>query len=396
MTSELARHWALDPTVVFLNHGSFGACPVSVQRHQAALRAELEAQPVRFLSREIFDRLDVARGALASYLGADPEGLAFVPNATTGVNAVLRSLVFAPGDELLVTDHAYTACANALRFVAERAAARVVVAPIPFPLAGPDEAVDAILARVTPRTRLALLDHVTSPTALVLPLARLVRELRTRGVETLVDGAHAPGMLPLTLRELGATYYAGNCHKWLCAPKGAGFLVVDASRRADIRPVVISHGATATWPGRTRFRLEFDWTGTGDPTAYLSVPQAIADVAAMVPGGWSEVMARNRALALHARRVLCDALGGPVPCPDEMVGSLASLPLPDGADSGIGWRRPDPLQAALRDGWGIEVPIFTWPRAPKRLLRVSAQLYNDREQYARLADALATHLAVRG
>src|SRR5438552_4100747 len=223
-TPDRAELWPLERGVIFLNHGSFGACPTEVLRHQAALRAEMEREPVRFLSRELDDRLDAARAALAAFLGAEADDLAFVTNATSGVNAVLRSREFADGDELLTTDHAYNACKNALEYVARRTRARVVIAPIPFPVASSDEVVAAIMGRVTPRTRLALIDHVTSPTALVLPVERLIAELARRGIDGLVDGAPAPGMLPLDLPPLRATYYTGNCHKWLCAPKGSAFL----------------------------------------------------------------------------------------------------------------------------------------------------------------------------
>jgi isopenicillin-N epimerase len=250
-----------------------------------------------------------------------------------------------------------------------------------------------VMRSVTSRTRLALLDHITSPTGLVLPIDRLTAELGERSVEVLVDGAHAPGMVPLALRDLGAAYYTGNCHKWLCAPKGSGFLWVRRDRRAVIRPLTISHGASATQPGRPRFRLEFDWTGTSDPTPWLAVPKAIDYVGSLLPGGWPAVMARNHELALEARRLLCTVAGTPPPCPDEMIGSLASVPLPDGRKAEIGWRRPDPLQRRLLDGWGIEVPVMSWPAAPRRLVRVSAQLYNRREHYARLAEALGQELA---
>ena len=388
-----AAHWALDPAVTFLNHGSFGACPTAVLAAQERLRRRLEAEPVRFLSRELDDRLDAARAELGAFVGADADDLAFVPNATTGVNAVVRSLPFAAGDELLATDHTYNACRNALEFVAARAGARVVIAPIPFPLDSPDRVVEAVMARVTPRTRLCLVDHVTSPTGLVLPLARLVTELQAFGVETMVDGAHAPGMLPLELRTLGATYYSGNCHKWLCAPKGAGFLYVRRDRQADVRPVTISHGANARRPDRTRFRLEFDWTGTADPTAYLAVPEAIRFMASLVPGGWPELTRRNRELALGARRTLLKALRIEPPSPEEMIGSLVSVPLPDGAPAAdVAWRRPDPIQGALFERHGFEVPVMSWPAPPKRLLRVSAQLYNTQAHYERLAEALVALL----
>jgi len=389
VSEDLAGLWSLERGLVFLNHGSFGACPTEVLRHQAALRAEMEAEPVRFLSRELDDRLDVARAALAAFLGADADDLAFVTNATSGVNAVLRSRVFAAGDELLTTDHVYGACRNTLNFVAERAGARVVIVTVPFPIGSPDEVVEAVLAKVTPRTRLALLDHITSPTALILPIERLIAELGARGVDVLVDGAHAPGMVPLNLAALG---YAGNCHKWLCAPKGSAFLWTRRDRQADVRPLTISHGATAVRPGRSRFRLEFDWTGTSDPTAWLTVPKAIEYLPTLVEGGWPALMARNRALALEARRLLCAAAGTPPPCPDEMVGSLAAVRLPDGTAE-VGWRRPDPLQPRLFEDWRIEVPVMSWPAAPRRLVRISAQLYNRREHYERLAEALRKELA---
>jgi isopenicillin-N epimerase len=393
---SLAKLWPLAPDVIFLNHGSFGACPSEVLRRQAALRAEMEAEPVRFLSRELDDRLDVARAALAAFVGADAEDLAFVVNATSGVNAVLRSLVFSSADELLVTDHAYNACKNALHFVAARAGARIVIVKIPFPVASPDAVVEAVLGGVTSRTRLALLDHVTSPTGLVLPIARMIAELSRRGVDSLVDGAHAPGMVPLDLRTLGATYYTGNCHKWICAPKGSAFLWVRHDRRADIHPLTISHGANAVRPERTRFRLEFDWTGTCDPTAWMTVPAAIDHLASLVSGGWPALMGRNRALAVEARRLLCVAAGSEPPCPDEMIGSLASVILPDGPTTEVFWRRPDPLQRRLYDDWKIEVPIMSWPAPPRRLIRISAQLYNTREDYVRLAQALAKELPAEG
>jgi len=390
---QWAALWPLDPTVAFLNHGSYGACPAAVLAHQSALRAELEAEPVRFLGRELDGRLDVARAALGAFVGADPDDLAFIGNATSGVNAVLRSLEFATGDELLTTDHAYAACKNTLDYVARRTGARVVVATVPFPVAAPEAVVSAVLEKVTARTRVAMVDHITSATGLVLPIERLVGELRARGVETLVDGAHAPGMVPLDLRALGAAYYSANCHKWLCTPKGSAFLWVRRDCQAGIHPLTISHGATGERPGRTRFRLEFDWTGTQDPTAWLTVPMAIEYLGGLVPGGWPALMARNRALALEARRTLCAAVGTAPACPDEMIGTLASVLLPDSVTTETGWRVPEPLQARLFGGHGIEVPIFRWPAPPRRHVRISAQLYNRAEQFTRLADALRKELA---
>jgi isopenicillin-N epimerase len=387
-------HWLLDPTVAFLNHGSFGACPRAVLDAQDRWRSRMESELVRFMVRELEPALDAARAAVGRFVGADPDDLAFVPNATTGVNTVVRSLDLSPGDELLTTDHVYNACGNALHAVSEKAGARVVVAAVPFPLKSSDEVVDAVLSNVTPRTRLALLDHVTSPTGLVFPVERIVAELSRRGVDSLVDGAHAPGMLPLDLRKLGAAYYTGNFHKWTCAPKGAAMLWVRRDLQPRVRPLVTSHGANSPRKDRTRFRLEFDWGGTDDPTPYLCVPEAIRFLESLLPGGWPTLMAHNRRTALAARTRLAARLGVAPPCPDDMIGSLAALPLPDAPDADA---PPSAyltaLQTALVERHRIQVPIVVWPGAPRRLVRISAQIYNDPAEYDRLGDALVEELA---
>lgn len=387
--SPLRSRWQLDPDIIFLNHGSYGACPTEVLQAQAELRARLEAEPVRFFVREFEPLLDEARAALAAFLDADDEDLAFVPNATAGVNSVLRSLRITPGDELLTTNHEYNASRNALDWVAGRQGAKVVAAQLPWPDPTPKAVVQAVLDQVTPRTRLVLLDHISSQTALILPLKQLVQALRERGVETLVDGAHGPGQVPLSLRELGAAYYTGNCHKWLCAPKSVAFLHVRKDLQAGLKPLSISHGHNSTRRDRSRFRLDFDWTGTHDPTAALCVPHALRVMGGMMPGGWPAVMADNHAKVLAARRLLCERLGVAPHCPEEMVGSMATVSLPDGypTDPPPPYYL-DPLQDRLFQEWKIEVPIIAWPKAPQRHLRLSAQLYNTHTEYQRLAEAL--------
>jgi isopenicillin-N epimerase len=382
--------WTLDPQVVFLNHGSFGACPRAVQQLQQDLRQRMEAQPVVFLSRDLAEGMKNVRAELGRFLGAGSEDLALVPNATAGVNTVLRSLRFSPGDELLATDHEYNACRNALNFVAQGSGATVVCAEIGLPIRSPGEVMDRVMSRVTPRTRLLLIDHVTSSTALVFPLAELVAELARRGVDVLVDGAHAPGMVPLNLGELGAAYYTGNCHKWLCAPKGAAFLYVRPDKQADIRPLSISHGANAAFtPRRPRFRAEFDWTGTCDPTPWLCIPECIRLLGSLLPGGWPALMDHNRAMAAAARRHLGAALGAEPLCPESMLGSMASFRLPRDAagpaDSVLGFL---PIQEELWQLYRIEVTVMSWPAPPRQMLRLSAQLYNRPEDYIRLSAAL--------
>jgi isopenicillin-N epimerase len=359
-------------------------------KFQTALRERLEREPIQFLVREFEPLLDHARSELAKFVGATPDNLVFVPNATSGINTVLRSLRFSKGDEMLVTDHEYNACRNALDFVAARSGAKIVVAAVPFPLRSANQIIEPILDRVTRRTRIALVDHVTSQTGLVFPIARIVRELEKKGVATLVDGAHAPGMVPLNLNRLGASYYTGNCHKWICAPKGAGFLHVRPDKQQEIRPLVISHGANSARIDRSRFLIEFGWTGTWDPAAMLSVPEAIRFMSSLLPGGWPAVMERNRQLALAGRKLICDALGIELPAPDALIGSLASIPLSPGRDASPP-NSPlylDPLQEILRHKHQIEVPIIPWPKPPARILRISAQLYNFLPDYQSLATVL--------
>lgn len=382
--------WLLDPSRDFLNHGSFGSCPAPVLEAQQRLQRQMELDPVRFLAWELEPLLDEAREALATLLKADAQRLVFVPNATAGVNAVLRSLRFEPGDELLTTNHAYPACRRALDWVASRQGALVTVAQIPFPLESPQQVRDAVLAAITPRTRLAMLDHVTSPTGLVFPVGDLVRPLQQRGVHVLIDGAHAPGMLDLDLEQLGADFYAGNCHKWLCSPKGAGFLYLHPKQVDQVAPPIVSHGKGTRSRHRHPLWDEFDWMGTLDPTPYLSVKDAIRFLESQLPGGLKAVQAHNRDLTLQARDVLCRALNVPPPAPDDMIGSLASVPLPDrqeGQTVGL----TDPLVLELYHH-GFQVPVFAWPHPPKRVIRVSIQLYNRLDQVERLAAQLLAHL----
>ena len=403
MPSAFASHWRLDPEVTFLNHGSYGACPIEVLEAQSAWRARLERQPVKFLSRELEGNLAEVRRVVGAFVGADPDDLAMVANATGGVNAVLRSLRFEPGDEILTTDHEYNAILNVVRHVATRDGARVVVVRLPFPAISEDDVLERVLDATTERTRLAVISHVTSPTALVLPIAPLIAALDARGIDTLVDGAHAPGMIPLELDRLNAAYYAANLHKWVCAPKGAAFIHVRRDRQSGVRPTTISHGANAPASKGPRFRSEFDWQGTLDPTAWLAVPTALALVGGLMDGGWPAVMARNHELAIDAGTRVA-AVTGSVVSPESMIGSMVALSLP--AEGPLGRRAAehqssppdaDPLQTAIYDRFAIEVPIgpFPVPAAespdpPRRLIRLSAALHNAPDDIDRLVEALRT------
>ena len=394
LRSPLSKHWRLNPECVFLNHGSFGATPTRVIEEQRRWQDLLEDEPVRFYEDLAMGFMENSRRSLAKMLQCDANDLALVENATSGVNTVLRSLVFNEGDEILVPDHAYQACRNTIDFVAERWGVKVVTVKIPFPITGPDVAFDAVMAGVTPRTVLAMIDTVTSPTGLLMPFERMVQELESNGVAVMLDAAHGIGMVPLSLDELGASYTTSNCHKWLCAPKGSAFLHVRKDRQHLIHPLTISHGMTFPLGDTTRFRHEFDWTGTRDYSAACSIPYTIEVMGDMIDGGWPAIMKHNHDLAIEGRRILCERLGIHAPCPDEMIACIATLELPEGGEAGIPLHEPDPLHKVLQDKYGIQVPVWSWESPKGRYIRISAQLYNHVDEYHYLANALAIELAL--
>jgi isopenicillin-N epimerase len=366
---------------------------------QAEFRAELEANAVRFLDRQLEGRVDRARTEVAEFLGADASGLAFLPNATTGVATVLASLRLRPGDEILVTDHEYNATLNAVRRIAAERRADVVVAHLPLAPRDGDDVVARIVGAATARTRVALVSHVTSPTALALPIARIVAELAARGIETIVDGAHAAGMVDLDVGSIGAPWYVADGHKWLCGPKGTAILVVREDHRSDVHPLVTSHGANDPRTDRSRFRLEFDWLGTIDPTPHLALPAAIRWLGATTGGGWPGLRAANHAGVLAARDALVDRLGLERSAPETLIGSMAALPLPLDPRDEAGARD---LRIALADEDGVEVAIGGWPVSAARragdpataiVLRVSWQRYNEPWELERLVVALGARLA---
>jgi isopenicillin-N epimerase len=349
----------LDPEVAYLNHGAFGACPRPVFAAYQRWQLELEREPVDLLERRLGDELAGVRAALGEYVGADAQDLALVLNATSALNTVLRSLRLAPGDEILTTTHEYGATELLLDFVAERTGARVVGA------AGVDA--DEIWAGATQRTQVLLASHVTSPTALLLPVEELCRRAREGGVLAVVDGAHTPGQVPLDLERLGADFYAGNCHKWLCAPKGAGFLHARPERQELLDPLVVGWGQP-----ETEFTLRHDWQSTRDPAAYLAVPDAIEFV-------------REHGRAAECRALLRDASGRlaaagfPSLAPEQPL-QMASFRLPD-CD-------PDELELRLRGEFRIEAPVRSRDGQP--LIRVSVAPYTTADDLDRLEAALRT------
>ncbi len=370
--AALRSLWPLDPAVTYLNHGGYGVTPEAVRQEQDAWRRRIERNPMRFFSREFAPALRQAAAVLAEQLGARADDIVFVDNATVGCNAVLRSLDFAPGDEILVTSLGYGAVAKAARHVASRSGARLVEVEIPLPLASEAALIERVAARLGPRTRLAIFDHIASHSALVLPVAALARLAHAAGARVLIDGAHAPGQIILDLPGIGADWYVGNCHKWLMAPRSCGFLWAEPGQQALVHPVAISHGYG------DGFLAEFDWTGTRDPTPFLSVPAAIAFHRRL---GGDALMARNQALALAAAERLAAHWGTELGGPAANFAAMVTVRLPvDGAPSD---ERAAALQLRLAEEHRIETAI---KRASGALwLRLAVQAYNEPGDYERLA-----------
>jgi len=374
----LRRHWLLEEGMTFLNHGSFGATPRCVLREQDRWRLRLERQPLRFMIDELKPGLRAAADELGALVGVPGEELAFVENATSGINAVLRSLHLREGDEILTTTHVYGAVDKTIEYVCRRSGAVPVHAKVPFPIQDPSQALECIEAAITNNTRLLVVDHITSPTALVLPIKELLQRCRARGLPVLVDGAHGPGMVDIDLPELAPDWYTGNCHKWLCSPKGCAFLWANPDSehsRDDIHPTVISHFLDEEWPA------EFDFTGTRDSSAWLALTEALRFHENL---GGNQLRARNRALALEGAELLRQQLGLARLAPDSMLGSIVTLRWPTETEGSLedSWER----RRMLWDEHRIEVAVF--PFAEQLFFRVSAQAYNEIRDYQHLAEAL--------
>lgn len=373
--SAVRKEWLLQPGISFLNHGSFGATPRLVLAAQAKWRRRMERQPVQFMTRILPGALRDAAAALAAFLGTSADRLVFVDNATTAVNTVLRSIPWRAGDELVLSDHAYPAVKNAVRYIGGQAGVTVREAGVPFPLRGAEQVVDAFMEQLTKRTRLVLVDHVASPSALVFPVEEIVNRCKQAGIAVLVDGAHAPGMLPLELDGLGADWYVGNCHKWLFAPKGCAFLWTTPSAQRDLHPLVISNHF-----GKG-YLAEFDWTGTRDPSPWLSITAALEFYRWL---GGESLRGHNHGLAISAARVLAQAWGVPLPAPEDMFDAMVTMPVPSCRNANQ--RAADELHDALWEKFRVEVPVIHFK--DRLWVRISAQAYNEISDYEVLAEGI--------
>ncbi len=384
----MLAHFPLEPEGVYLNHGTVGVTPLAVMRARAALLDEIERHPSRFMIRELMSlgmsappeapRLRAAADRVATFLGARGDDLVFVDNASSGVNAVLRSIDFGPGDEILIPDHAYGGVMRAAVFIARARDAMVHLVELPFPADDASAFVDAIERAITPRTRLALLDHVSSETALVMPLAAMAAACRARGVPVLVDGAHAPGAIEVDIESLGVDWYAANLHKWCFAPRSCGVLWAAPERRTGLHPGVISWGIT-----NDNWLQEFDWTGTRDPSPWLAAPAALDFMQGVL--GVDAMRTNNHRLAWQSAQRLAERWGQRWTTPESMVGCMVSVPLPErlGAGEVANAQR---LRDALLFEHGIEAPVIA--RSGALWARLSMQVYNDESDIERLEKAV--------
>lgn len=391
--SRFSGYWCLKDSIVFLNHGSFGACPRAVMKERSELLSIIEGDPMEFLLERHQPMLRQTLSRIEAFTGAEPGSMAMVENATTGINTVLRNLKLKQGESVLVSDQEYFSSSNALRTVAQKEGANAVTVELPYPVPGEDSILDAFARALNPSVKYALVDHIVSSTGMILPLKKIITLLGDFGVETIVDGAHGPGQVPLNLRELGCLAYTGNCHKWLCSPRSAALLYVRPDFQEGFQPLVISHLPEEFDTDLSDFQVLFSWNGTPDPTPALMVPHAIDHMKGMVKGGWPSIMSMNREKAIAGRNILCDALGAEPPCPDSMVGSMAAVTLPGTAHRGkrpVNWT--DPVQKRLKEEFRAIVPVTEIKGGELRIVRISAQLYNSREQYSWLADSLRSIL----
>jgi isopenicillin-N epimerase len=368
----------LRPEITFLNHGSFGACPRPVFQFYQDLQRELEGQPVEFLGRELAGRLATARTILGQYVGAHGDDLVFVPNATTGLNIVARSLDLQPGDEILSTDQEYGALDRTWRFLEKKKGLRYIRREIPLPLTDPQQVVEAVWNGRTANTKVLFLSHITSPTALIFPVQELVDLARAEGIITIIDGAHVPGQMDLNLDQLGADFYSGNCHKWLMAPKGAAFLHARRAMQHLVEPLVVSWGYESLEPGPSPFIDQQEWTGTRDPSAWLTVPRAIAF---QQENSWDAERTRCHAMILEAHARITALTGQQPICPasDTWFRQMAALPLPPGTDI-------NRLKTELYTQFQVEIPVLEC--GPRCYIRPSAQGYNQPQDYDRLLEGL--------
>lgn len=387
--STQEKYWNHNKEIVFLNHGSFGSCPTSILDMQTKLRDQMESELVHFMTIDLESLYWENKNSLATFVNCDTNDLILVRNATMGVNTVMHSLQFNEGDEILTHSHAYGACLNTLKFYAAKHKCNLIIAKVPFPIKNPDEVVDAFIKSITPKTKFAMVDHITSATGIVFPVEAIVKELESRGIEVLVDGAHAPGMVHLDIDKLGASYYTGNCHKWICSPKGTALLHVRKDKQYKISPLQVSHIHDLYPDSEKYWSAQFIWPGTEDFTAYCLIKDTIEFMGNML-GSWDQLRNRNMEMCLKARKMLANTIGTELPAPENMISHLSNILVPIKAELPKSFlHNMPPLKQILFNDYKIQVPVFVFDNDdPKYYVRISVQAYNSWEQYEYLGACL--------
>ena len=392
--SKHIEHWSLDRDMVFLNHGSFGATPTKILEKQQSYIQQMEAEPVRYMVRELEPMWWEAKSKVAEFIGAKASNLVFVKNATMGVNTILHSLEFEPDDEILTSNHIYGACLNTLQQYAKYKKFKIVIAAVPFPFENEEQIIEALVNCISTKTKLLLIDHITSATGTIFPIEKIIQIFESKGIEVLVDGAHAPGMLPLNLENLGASYYVGNCHKWICSPKGSAILYVRKDKQIKINPLQFSHIHDRKRGSLEDWSAQFFWPGTDDISAYLCVPDAI-DYMQSIMGSWDELRQTNKKMIIEGRNLLSRTLGTTLPVPEKNIGFISNILIGSGNLPVHFFNNIHPIQEQLFQEYKIEVPVFVFNRDEPRLwIRISAQAYNSISQYEYLSNALKNILNI--
>lgn len=386
--SSLAENWALDASIVYLNHGSFGATPKRVLEKQAAIQKLCEYEAIDFFVEKLQGLVDESKQYLAEFVGTDTNNIVFVNNTTEGVNTILNSITTHAGDEWLITNHNYGACINALKHYAKRNSCKVNIANIPYPVFSPQEIIDSVCNAITPNTKLALIDYVTSASAIIFPVKEIIQLLKAKGIKVLIDAAHAPGMIDFNIEKLQPDFFVANCHKWICSPKGSAFMYVAPEHQSQIFPLVISHFNDSALGSKAHWANQFMFSGTRDYSAFISVKDALQIMPEIAETDWDGIRARNHELVWLAANKIAGVFGLELPCKEEMVGTICNIPMPDGQKPERSFNTNTRLKKDLMEKYRIEVPIFIFPNAPKQWLRISAQLYNSMEQYDYLINCL--------
>jgi isopenicillin-N epimerase len=384
--SPLAHHWSLDPDLVFLNHGSFGATPNYVLEKQRGYIQQLESSPVEFSVRSMYPLYYASKKALAQFVGTSEHNMYFVPNTTVGVNHVLHN-IHESGKSWLSTNHAYGACAHALEQIAKLKNCQVIKAEIPYPIADEATILERIESAILPHTTIALIDYITSASAIIFPIKEIIKLLHAKNIEVIVDAAHAPGMVDFNLDALDADYFIANCHKWICSPKGSAFVYVHPRHQSKFKPIY--YGFFNDWDTTDdrHWSNQFIWEGTRDYSPYLAVKDSLEFMPTLIDGGWTAIKKHNRELALAAAHLIADKLSVPLPAPASMLGSIINIPIPNDRIPDVKFNYYTSIKNELFHTYKIEIPSMLFP-APTQYLRISAQLYNSMEQYAYLADSL--------